>query len=152
MDAKFVLKIFTVLFNSVSFLFFGSFLFFCHATQKKRNERKKRLTTQVSQILYRDFLYHSYTSHYLLIITTIFVLRLSVTPFFRLRHSSAEKEGKSASWIIGSSKFFTPLWFVSQIPRRRTFSQDVLGSSFGLTRRTCQNPQKKAMTFQFHSY
>ena len=32
-----------------------------------------------------------------------------VTPFFRLRHSSAEKEGKSASWIIGSSKFFTPL-------------------------------------------
>ena len=51
---------------------------------------------QVSQILYRDFLYHSRTSHYLLIIITIFVLSLSVTPFFRLRHSSAEKEGKSA--------------------------------------------------------
>ena len=36
------------------------------------------------------------TSHYLQIITTMIVLNLSVTPFFRLRHSSAEKEGKSA--------------------------------------------------------
>ena len=32
-----------------------------------------------------------------------------MTPFFRLRHSSAEKEDKSASWIIGSSKFFAPI-------------------------------------------
>ena len=47
MDAKFVLKIFTVLFNSVSFLFFGSFLFFCHAIQKKRNERKKKINHDI---------------------------------------------------------------------------------------------------------
>ncbi len=40
MDAKFVLKIFTVLFNNAEFLSFGSFSFFACET-KKENERKK---------------------------------------------------------------------------------------------------------------
>ncbi len=40
MDAKFVLKIFTVLFNNAEFLSFGSFSFFACET-KKENEHKK---------------------------------------------------------------------------------------------------------------
>ena len=38
--------------------------------------------------------------HYLQANVYSFVCYLVVTPFFRLRYSSAEKEGKSASWII----------------------------------------------------
>ena len=42
MDAKFVLKIFTVLFDNAEFLSFGSFSFFACKT-KKENERKKKI-------------------------------------------------------------------------------------------------------------
>ena len=80
------------------------------AKQKKRNERKKRLTTQVSQILYRDFLYHSRTSHYLLIIKNMIVLRLSVTPFSLARPSSLRKEGKSAKKSQGNPEYLLHLF------------------------------------------
>ena len=43
---------------------------------------------------------------------------LSVTPFFRLRHSSAEKEGKSASWIIDvyKVKYFVANFYSKNFP------------------------------------
>ena len=49
MDAKFVLKIFTVLFDNAEFLSFGSFSFFACKT-KKENERKKKKTNYASRL------------------------------------------------------------------------------------------------------
>ena len=47
MDAKFVLKIFTVLFNNAEFLSFGSFSFFACETKKENERKKKRLTMHI---------------------------------------------------------------------------------------------------------
>ena len=49
MDAKFVLKIFTVLFDNAEFLSFGSFSFFACKTKKENEHKKKRQTMQVKE-------------------------------------------------------------------------------------------------------
>ena len=82
----------------IASVFFSLVRFFSFATPLKRKEMnvKKKINNASQSNFALCFLYHSRTSHYLLIIKNMIVLCLSVTPFSIARPSSLRKEGKSA--------------------------------------------------------
>ena len=122
----------------IASVFFSLVRFFSFATQPKRKEMNVRKKTNYASlsILVRKNAPYLLTSFVSLVRVPIYKLIWIFKIYtFSWRHFSGfataqpKKKANPLSWIIGSSKFFTPLWFVSQNPRRRTFSRDVLGST-----------------------